>query len=69
MPETPVISNKGTTTQHVSAFLGLHLKGIIPKISYIIRRHLRFTADNIPVTFDVVGLYPNKPHDERIETI
>ena len=73
----PVISNNGTATDNISAFLDFHHKNIVSIIPHILEdtrdflQHLNQIGD-IPgneflVSFDVVGLYPHIPHEEGVE--
>ena len=66
VPGRPVISNNGTATESISAFLDFHLKNIVSTIPHILedtRNFLqRYQIGDIPknallVSFDVVGLY------------
>ena len=76
VPGRPVISNNGTVTENISAYLDYHLKPIIPQVPLILEDTRDFLSRikglrNIPedallVSFDVVGLYPHIPHDEGI---
>ena len=77
VPGRPVISNNGIATENISAFLDFYLKPIVQTIPHILEgtrdficrlNHLPEIPENaILVTFDVVGLYPNIPHEESIE--
>ena len=78
VPGRPVISNNGTATENISAFLDFHLKGAVQNISHILEDTRDFLSrivnkvvpeGSILVTFDVVGLYPHIPHDEGIDTM
>ena len=74
VPRRPVISNSGCYTENISAFLEFHLKPLAQKVkSYIkdtndfLRKVASFhplPGDIILCTIDIVGLYPNIPHDE-----
>ena len=76
VPGRPVISNSGYYTENMSAFLKYHLKQIAQKIkSYIkdtsdLKRKLdalpSLPEDIIPCAIDVVGLYPNVPHEDGL---
>ena len=79
-PGRPVISISGFFTENISAFLEYHLKPLLQKVKSFIkdtndflkkRNELRDLPDDfILCTFDVVvGLYPNIPHKEGLETI
>ena len=79
VPGRPVISNNGTATENISAFLDFHLKGILPTIPHILEDTRDFLCrikglseipnDAILVSFDVVGLYPHIPHEEGLATM
>ena len=72
----PVISNSGYYTENISAFLEFHLKPLAQKVkSYVkdtndfLRKMASLPAlpdDIVLCTIDVVGLYPNFPHDEGL---
>ena len=76
VPGRPVISNSGYYTENISAFLEFHLKPLAQKVKSYIKDtndFLRKMAslpplpdDIILCTIDVVGLYPNIPHDEGL---
>jgi len=36
VPGRPVISNNGTATENISAFLDFHLKSIVPEVTHIL---------------------------------
>ena len=75
VPGRPVISNSGYFTKTISSFLDFHLKPLAQKVkSYIQNRNgfLKKIANLPPLpddlilcTIDVVGLYPNIPHDSN----
>lgn len=79
MTRRSLISNNGTAAEDISAFLGFHLQGLIPKIPHILEETQDFLSrieelgnipmDSILVTFYAVGSYPSIPHDEAIENI
>ena len=79
VPGRPVISNCGTPTEKVSEFLDYHLKPVIRNGLSYIRESQHFlerikTIGNIPenailVTADVVGLYPNVPHQAGLNAL
>ena len=79
VPGRPVISNNGTATERISAYLDYHLKTIVPTVPHILQdtrdfinriKHLDNIPDNsILVSFDVVGLYPHIPHEEGLKTM
>ena len=73
VPGRPIISNCGTPTEKVSEFLDHHLKPVMQsgwsynKDSGDFLKKIK-NVGNIPenailVTADVVGLYPNIPHN------
>ena len=74
-----MISNNGTATESISAFLDFHLKNIVSTIPHILEdtrdflQHLNNIGD-IPenallVSFDVVGLYRHIRHDQGVEIV
>ena len=73
VPGRPVISNCGYYTEKISAFLDYHLQPLARKVKSYIKDtndFLRKINDlkNLPEDFllctvDVVGLYPNIPHE------
>ena len=77
VPGRPVISNNSTVTENISAFLDFYLKPVAQTILHILEdtRDFLCRLNDLPkipenailVTFDVVGLYPNIPHDEGLE--
>ena len=77
VPGCPVISNNGTATESISAFLDFHLKNIVSTIPHILEDTRNFLQcfnqiGDIPkntllVSFDVVGLYPHIPHAQGVE--
>ena len=79
VPRRPVISNNGTATENISAFLDFHLKNIVSTILHILEDIRDFLQrlnqiGDIPgnallVSFDVVGLYSHIPHEEGVEII
>ena len=78
-PERPVISNYGTPTEKVSEFLDHVLKSVMKQSrsniidsSDFIKKFKKIKEvlkDAIMVTADVVGLYPNIPHDVGLEAL
>ena len=67
MPGRPLISNSGYYTENISSFLEFYLKPFAQKVkSYIKDTKDPLPDDIIPCTIDVVGLYPNIPHDEGL---
>ena len=79
VPGRPVISNCGTPTEKASEFLDHHLKPIMQKgKSYIrdsgdfigkIKNLTSIPSGSLLVTADVVGLYPNIPHDLGLKAL
>ena len=75
----PVLSNSGFFMENISASLEYHLKRLSQKVTSFIKdtnnfleklNTLRdFADDFIHYTIDAVGLYPNIPHKEGLETI
>ena len=78
VPGRPVISNSGYYTENMSAFLEYHIKPVAQKIKSYIKDTNDFLRkldalpslpeDIVLCTRDVVGLYPNIPH-ENAESI
>ena len=76
VPGRPVISNSGYYTENISAFLEYHLKPISQKVRSYIKDTNDFLRkldalpslpeDTILCTIDVVGLYPNIPHEDGL---
>ena len=79
VPGRPVISNSTYFTENVSSFLDFHLKPLCQKVKSFIKdtndflKKLRdlppLPDDFIMCTIDVVGLYPNIPHDGGLEAL
>ena len=78
VPGRPVISNCGTPTEKVSEYLDFLLKPVMQDgWSYIkdtgdfqkIKRLGKIPEGAILVTADVVGLYPNIPHDLGLQSL
>ena len=79
VPGRPVISNSSYFTENISSFLDFHLKPLSQKVKSFIKdtndflRKLRdlppLPDDCIMCTVDVVGLYPNIPHDGGLEAL
>ena len=79
VPGRPVISNCGMPTEKVSEFLDHHLKPVMQKGLSYIRDSQYFlekikTIGSVPenailVTADVVGLYPNIPHQACLKAL
>ena len=75
----PVISNCSTATENISAFLDSHLDPLIKKIPSVLEDSREFLEKlsglgKLPenamlVSFDVVGLYSNIPHEEGLEAL
>ena len=75
----PVISNCGYFTENISAFLDYHLQPLAQKVkSYIkdtndflkkLRELPNLPKDFLLCTVDVVGLYPNIPHDDGLAVL
>ena len=75
----PVISNCSTATENISAYLDSHLDPLIKKIPSVLEDSREFLEKlsglgklpegAILVTFDVVGLYSNIPHEEGLEAL
>ena len=75
----PVISNCGYYTENISSFLDFHLQPLAREVkSYIkdtndflkkLRSLPNLPDDIILCTVDVVGLYPNIPHDEGLSAL
>ena len=76
VPGRPVMSNSGYQTEKMSAFLDFHLQPLAQAVKSYIKdtndflnklRSLPKLPDNIILcTVDVVGLYPNIPHEEDL---
>ena len=79
VPGRPVISNCGYFTENISAYLDSHLQPLAKAVkSYIkdtndflkkLRNSPELPGDAILCTIDVVGLYPNIPHDGGLEAL
>ena len=79
VPDRPVISNCGTTTEKVSEFLDFQLKSVMQSSKSYIKdsgdfirkiKDIPFISINaILVTADVVGLYPSIPHDSGLKAL
>ena len=79
VPGRPVPSNCGYYTENISAFLVFHLKPLAQAVKSYIKdtndflnklRSLPKLPDNIILcTVDVVGLYPNIPHEEGLSAL
>ena len=79
VPGRPVISNCGYYTQNISVFLDFHLQPLAQAVRSYIKDTNDFLnklcslpklPDNIILcTVDVVGLYPNIPHEEGLSAL
>ena len=79
IPGRPVISNCGYYTENISSFLDFHLQSLAREVkSYIkdtndflkkLRSLPNLPDDIILCTVDVVGLYPNIPHEEGLSAL
>ena len=79
VPGRPVISNSTYFTENISSFLDFHLKPLAQKVKSYIQDTNDFLKkianlpplpdDLILCTIDVVGLYPNIPHEEGLIAI
>ena len=79
VPGRPVISNSSYFTENISSFLDFHLKPLAQKVKSNIQDTNDFLKkianlpswpdDLILCTIDVVGLYPNIPHEEGLVAI
>ena len=79
IPGRPVISNCGYFTENISSFLDYHLQPLTKSVKSFIKdtndflrklRSLPLLPDNsLLCTIDVVGLYPNIPHEEGLIVI
>ena len=79
VPDRPVISNCGTTTEKVSEFLDFQLKSVMQSSKSYIKdsgdfirkiKDIPFISSNaILVTADLVGLYPSIPHDSGLKAL
>ena len=79
VPGRPVISNSGYYTENISSFLDHHLQPLAQAVKSYIKdtneflkklRSLPKLPDGIILcTMDVVGLYPNIPHEEGLSAL
>ena len=79
VPGRPVISNCGYHTINISSFLNYHLQPLAQKVkSYItdtnhflskLKSLGKLPQGAIMCTIDVVGLYPNIPHSEGLNSL
>ena len=75
----PVIPNCGYYTENISSFLDFHLQPNAKKVKPYIKDTNNFLkklcslinlpANSLLCTMDVVGLYPNIPHDEGLSAL
>ena len=75
----PIISNCGFDTENISSFLDHHFQPIAQKANSCIKdtnhflrkiKRLRQLPERaILCTIDVVGLYPNIPHEEALTSL
>ena len=79
VPGRPAISNCGYYTENISTLLDFHLQPLAQAVKSYIKdtndflnklRSLPKLPDNIILcTVDVVGLYPNIPHEEGLSAL
>ena len=78
IPRKRVISNCGPPREKVSQFLDFHLKRIMQEGVLYIKdttdfqdkiKNFRVPMDAFLVTADVVGLYPNMPHEAGLKSL
>ena len=79
VPGRPVISNCGYYMENISSFLDYHLQPLAIKVESYIKDTNHFLKklqelgslpkNAILCTIDVVGLYPNIPHEEGLASI
>ena len=79
VPGSPVISNSSYFTENISSFLDFHLKPLAQKVKSYIQDTNDFLKkianlpplpdDLILCTIDVLGVYPNIPHEEGLIAI
>ena len=79
VPGRPVISNSGYFTENISAFVDYHLQPLARQVKSYVKDTNDFLRklhglktlpkDFLMCTIDVVGLYPNIPHDEGIAAV
>ena len=79
VPGRPVISNCDYYTENISSFLDYHLQPLAQKVKSYIKdtNHLlsklkslgKLSQGAILCTIDVVGLYPNIPHSEGLNSL
>ena len=78
-PGRPVISNSGYYTENISSFLDYHLQPLAQVVKSYIKDTNEFLKklhslpklpdDIILCTMDIVGLYPNIPHEEGLSEL
>jgi len=79
VPGRPVISNSGYFTENISAFVDFHLQSLAKQVKSFIKDTNDFLLklkgltdlpkDFLLCTVDVVGLYPNIPHDDGLAAV
>ena len=79
VPGRPVISNSGYYTENISSFLDHHSRPLAQVVTSYIKDINEFleklcslpklTDGSILCTMDVVGLYPNIPHEEGLSAL
>ena len=79
VPGRPVISNSGFFTENISAFLDYHFQPLARQVKSFVKDTNDFlrkisdlpplSKDVIMCTVDVVGLYPNIPHEDGLEAL
>ena len=79
VPEHPVISNCGTSTEKMSEFLDHHLQPVMKGGNYYVKDTNNFLKkfkelgkvppNAILVTADIVALYPSIPHDTGLKVL
>ena len=78
VPGRPVISNSGYFTENISAFVDHHLQPLAKQVKSFVKdtndflcklHDIELPKDAILCTADVVGLYPNIPHDEGLAAV
>ena len=80
-PGRQVISGCGSYTENMSKFVDFHAKSLVPEIKTYIQdtpdllrkleglKSHKFKGGTFPVSIDVVGLYPNIPHEEGLDAL
>ena len=79
VPGRPIIANCGTATENISGYLDSQMKPLMKHIPSVIKDTTEFLnrlkeLGDIPpkatlVTFDIVGFYPNIPHEEGLDAM